>query len=160
MTEPDEDIIGGIFRRIKGWLCGYAVLAAIDAVVYTGLFWLIGVPYFPVFGIISGLSVLVPGIGMPVAALLTLGGCLVDAMIWWRLLLVVGVYVFYGAVIEQFIIYPALVGGVLGLTARESLIALVVGVCLGGLPGMLVALPAAGVGKFIWRWLMKRRGGF
>lgn len=154
--ESEEPLLRGVLVRLFRYLRGCAALMAVDMMVYTGLFWVIGVPYFPLFGVISGLAVLLPGFGAPVAAVVTLVSSWCLGLVWWRILLVLGVYLIYGGVIEQFVVYPALVGGVMGLSRGESLLAIVIGVVLGGLPGMLLALPIAGVLKFVILRLRKK----
>ena len=156
--ESEEPLLRGVLVRLFRYLRGCAALMAVDAVVYTGLFWIIGVPYFPLFGVLSGLAVLLPGFGMPAAAVITLASSWWLGLEWWRILLVFASYLIYGGVIEQFIVYPALVGGVMGLSRGESLLAIVIGLVLGGLPGMLLALPIAGVSKFVILQLRKKGG--
>ena len=151
----EESLATGVLIRLLKYLRGCAALIMIDAVVYTGAFWVIGVPYAPVFGIISGLAVLVPMFGSPAAALLTLAFSWYFGLAWWQFAFLIAVYLLYGALIEPFVVYPALVGGVLGLSRGESLLAIVIGVLLGGLPGMLLALPIAGILKYIVQRMRK-----
>lgn len=153
--ENRESLLRGVLIRLLRYLRGCAVLIAVDAVVYTGLFWLIEVPYYPLFGVLSGMAVLFPGFGAVVAAAITLAVSLGCGLSWWRLLSVLGAYLIYGGVIEQFIVYPALVGGVLGLSKKESLLAILVGLLIGNLPGMLLALPVAGVVKYVFQRMRK-----
>ena len=153
--ENKESLLRGVLIRLLRYLRGCAVLIAVDAVVYTGLFWLIEVPYYPLFGVLSGMAVLFPGFGAVVAAAITLAVLLGCGVSRWQLLSVLGVYLIYGGVIEQFIVYPALVGGVLGLSKKESLLAILIGLVIGNLPGMLLALPVAGVVKYVFQRMRK-----
>ena len=58
-------------------------------------------------------------------------------------------YLIYSGIIEQFILYPAVIGESLGLTALETIIVVLLGAVFAGVAGMIFALPAASVIKFI-----------
>ena len=58
-------------------------------------------------------------------------------------------YVIYNGIIEQFILYPAVIGESLGLTTLETIIVVLLGAIFAGIPGMLLALPAASVLKYL-----------
>ena len=136
--------------RLWRYLRGSVSLIIVDSLVYIGIFWALRMPLFPVFGALSGLSVVLPVFGLPAAGALTVLWCVVCGMVWWKILLVLAVFLLYGGVIEQFVIAPVLVGGALGLTAKEALLAIVVGVLIGNIFGMLLALPAAGILKYLY----------
>ena len=57
--------------------------------------------------------------------------------------------VIHNGVIEQFFIYPAIIGESLGLTTLETIIVVLLGGILAGIPGMIFALPAASVIKYL-----------
>ena len=65
------------------------------------------------------------------------------------LLAVIIYYLFYNGIIEQFILYPAVIGDSLGLSTLETIIVVLLGAVFAGIPGMILALPAASVAKFI-----------
>ncbi len=155
----DENVIVGVLTRLWRYLRGSLALIVVDSLVYIGFFWALGMPLFPVFGALSGLSVAVPVFGLPVAGTLTVLWCAVSGMIWWKILLVIAVYLVYGAVVEQFVVSPVLVGGALGLTAKEALLAILIGVLIGNIFGILLALPVAGVLKYLCLRLKKEDRG-
>ena len=155
----DEDVVVGVLTRLWRYLRGSMALIVVDSLVYVGAFWALRMPLFPVFGVLSGLSVALPVFGLPIAGALTVVWCMVNGMIWWKILLAVAVFLLYGGVIEQFVIAPVLVGGALGLTAKEALLAIVVGVLIGNIFGILLALPVAGVLKYLCVRLKKEDRG-
>lgn len=155
----DESVVAGVLTRLWRYLRGSLALIVVDSLVYVGLFWLLRMPLFPVFGILSGLSVLVPMFGLPIAGTVTVLWCVVSGMVWWKILLTAAVFLVYGGIVEQFVISPVLVGGALGLTAREALLAVIVGVLIGNIFGILLALPVAGVVKYLYlRFKTEGRG--
>ena len=55
----------------------------------------------------------------------------------------------YNGIIEQFILYPAVIGESLGLTTLETIIVVLLGAIFAGIPGMILALPTASVAKYL-----------
>ena len=58
-------------------------------------------------------------------------------------------YLIYNGIVEQFILYPAVIGESLGLTTLETIIVVLLGAIFAGIPGMILALPAASVVKYL-----------
>ena len=143
-------IIGGITERLRIWVRGYLFLMAVDATVYTTVFFLLKVPYFPVLGIIAGCGILLPYIGPCLSASLTLLVTLAaGGSSGLQLAGIIAAYLIYNGIIEQFILYPAVIGESLGLTTLETIVVVLLGAVFAGLPGMLLAMPAASVLKYL-----------
>ena len=145
-----RQILNGTFSRLRIWVRGYLLLIAIDATVYTCMFWLLDVPYFPLLGIMAGCGVLLPYIG-PIlcCTITTLTTLAVGDSSGVQVILLLLFYLLYSGVIEQFILYPAVIGDSLGLTSLETVIVVLLGAVFAGITGMILALPAASVIKFI-----------
>ena len=145
-----RNILSGTFMRLRIWVRGYLLLMLIDATVYSTAFFLLKVPYFPLLGVIAGCGILLPYVGPIAGCLLTAGVTLAigdgGGVQLFGLLLF---YLIYSGVIEQFILYPAVIGESLGLTALETIIVVLLGAVFAGIAGMIFALPAASVIKFI-----------
>ena len=147
--EDAQRIIDGTLNRLKIWVKGYLTLVLVDATVYTTLFYFLGVPYFPLLGLLAGCGILLPYIGPIVSCALTLlvtlasGGCTGT-----QLTLILICYLIYNGIIEQFILYPAVIGESLGLTTLETIIVVLLGAIFAGIPGMILALPTASVVKY------------
>ncbi len=157
--QGEEDIVVGVLTRLWRYLRGSLALIVVDFLVYTGWFWALRMPLFPVFGALAGMAVLLPVFGLPVAGVVTVLWCVANGMIWWKILLAIAAFLVYGGVVEQFVISPVLVGGALGLTAKEALLAILVGVLIGNVFGILLALPVAGVLKYLFGRLKKEDRG-
>ena len=143
-------IIGGIMERLRIWVRGYLTLMLVDATVYTTVFFFLRVPYFPVLGIIAGCGILLPYVGPILSCVLTLLVTLaVGGSSGMQLAGIVAAYLLYNGVIEQFIFYPAVIGESLGLSTLETIVVVLLGAVLAGIPGMLLALPTASVLKFL-----------
>ena len=66
-----------------------------------------------------------------------------------HLLGIIIAYLIYNGIIEQFILYPAVIGEALGLSTLETIIVVLLGAIFAGITGMIFALPAASVAKYI-----------
>ena len=145
-----QRILGGVFARLRIWVRGYLTLVLIDSTVYTILFGLLDVPWFPVFGIIAGCGILLPYVGPVFSCGLTL-------LVTWiagdadvaQLVMISCCYLVYNGIIEQFILYPLVIGESLGLSTLETIIVVLLGAIFAGIAGMILALPAASVIKYL-----------
>ena len=143
-------ILSGIMDRLRIWVRGYVTLVMVDATVYTVVFFFLRVPYFPILGIIAGCGILLPYVGPVISAALTLLVTLaVGNSSGLQLAGIVVAYLIYNGIIEQFILYPAVIGDSLGLTTLETIVVVLLGAVFAGIPGMLLALPTASVLKYL-----------
>ena len=160
-------ILSGTFSRLRIWVRGYLLLMLIDGTVYTTMFYLLGVPYFPLLGVVAGCGILLPYIGPILGCLLTLLTTIaVGDASGMQILGLLLFYLIYSGVVEQFILYPAVIGESLGLTTLETIIVVLLGAVFAGISGMILALPAASVIKYIvpqiyrsWSTFPPHRGG-
>ena len=160
-------ILSGTFSRLRIWVRGYLLLMLIDSTVYTTMFYLLGVPYFPLLGVVAGCGILLPYIGPVLGCLLTLlTSIAIGDASGMQILGLLVFYLIYSGVIEQFILYPAVIGESLGLTTLETIIVVLLGAVFAGISGMILALPAASVIKYIvpqiyrsWSTFPPHRGG-
>ncbi len=164
-----QRIIGGVVLKLRIWVRGYLTLMAVDATVYSTAFYFLGVPYFPLLGLLAGCGILLPYIGPILSGLITVlvtlavGGSSVSGV---QLAGIIAVYLIYNGVIEQFILYPAVIGESMGLTTLETIIVVLLGAIFAGIAGMILAIPAAAVMKFlvpqiykVWEEQPKRQEG-
>ena len=143
-------ILSGIMNRLRIWVRGYVTLVMVDATVYTTVFFFLRVPYFPILGIIAGCGILLPYVGPILSASLTLLVTLaIGSNSGLQLAGIVAAYLIYNGIIEQFILYPAVIGDSLGLTTLETIVVVLLGAVIAGIPGMLLSLPTASVLKYL-----------
>jgi len=143
-------IIDDILGMLKTWLRGYLWIIAIDTILYTTIFMLLGIPYSPALGLIAGLTILLPFIGPIFSCSLTM---LVTFSLYSQsitlLVTIVICYLVIHGIIEQLILYPALVGEALGLNALETIIIVLLGGLVSGLAGAVFAVPVAAILKYL-----------
>ena len=121
---------------LLGWFKAQLKLAAITWGIVTIGFWVLGVPYFPLWAVLVALVDAVPILGT--------GTVLIPWSIWSFLqgdsLRGVGLLAIYAAAaISRAVLEPRLVGKQLGLDPLTTLIALYAGLRLWGIGGMLLA---------------------
>jgi predicted PurR-regulated permease PerM/uncharacterized tellurite resistance protein B-like protein len=144
-------IINAIIDKLKKWLKGYISIISIEMPIYIIGFALIGVPYAIILGMIAGCTVLLPYIGPLASGVLT---CLVCLAVGGDNVMVTVVitalfYMIMNGVVEQLFLYPTMVGEALGLTTLETIIVVLLGGVFAGLFGMIFAVPAASVMKYL-----------
>ena len=143
-------IIEGVFFRLRVWLKGYITLVIVDSTVYTTIFFFMRLPFFWLLGIIAGCGILLPYLGPVISCAITLlvtlslGG--ISGSVFFGIIIA---YLIYNGIVEQFILYPAVIGDALGLSTLETIIVVLLGAIFAGIPGMIFALPAASVAKYI-----------
>ena len=150
LTEAKR-IINAIIDKLKKWLRGYVSIISIEMPIYIIGFALIGVPYAILLGMIAGCTVLLPYIGPLVSGVLTCLVCLAVGgdNVMLVIVLTVVFYMIMNGVVEQLFLYPSLVGEALGLTTLETIIVVLLGGVFAGLFGMIFAVPAASVMKYL-----------
>lgn len=146
-----QEIITQVINRLKIWLRGYLTLISIDFVVYTTAFYLLGVPYALVLGMVAGLGILLPYIGPIGSAALTILVTLAvgNDVTMLQLILIASTYAVWNGIVEQLFIYPAVIGESLGLTTLETIIVVLLGGIFAGITGMIFAIPTASVLKYL-----------
>ena len=135
-------IAGEIDLVLAQWLRGQLLVVAIMSAYYIATLWLAGLDFALPIGIITGLAVIVPYVGIvfgfalaSVTALLGAGGLAGLLWVW----LAIGV----GQALEGMIVTPKVVGERIGLHPVAVIFALLAFGSVFGFFGVLLALPAS-----------------
>ncbi len=143
------------------WLRGQLQVAAILAVLYavgfgivflaTGLDIKTGI----VVGILTGFLSVIPYVGALTGCVLSVLFALLD---WHGIFPFVGIAIVFAAVqlLEGYVLTPRIVGGQLGISSVGVILALLVGGSLGGLAGLLFALPITAALKILFQDALKK----
>ena len=145
-----REILDSIFGRIQTWIRGYLSIIIIEMTLYITMFLILGIPYAIPLGAAAGCTVLLPFIG----PLLSIGSTLIVCLTLgdgssFQIIGILICYLFVNAILEQLILYPSLVGNALGLSTIETIIVVLLGGLFAGIPGMIFAVPAASVLKYL-----------
>ena len=149
--EGARDILDTVVLKLQTWVRGYLSLIIIESMIYVTVFLLLQVPYALLLGLVAGMAVLLPFLGALASTGLTIvvawvgvGG--IDFDIFVKIALV---YIVMNMLIEQLFLYPVFVGEALGLNVLETLIVVLLGGLFAGLAGMIFAVPATSVLKYL-----------
>jgi predicted PurR-regulated permease PerM len=116
--------------------------------MYSIGFSIVGVRYAVFFAILCGLLEIVPFIGNLTGSLLAIMMVLIQG---GGLGMVIGVVITYAAVqfLQTYILEPLVVGAEVNLNPLFTIIILVAGELIWGIPGMILAIPLLGIVKII-----------
>ena len=125
----------------SGYIRGQLIDAIIMAVLISAALSLVGVKYAVIIGILSGIGNLIPYVGPVIAYGSTILVCLVTGDL--RRLLIAVVVIFIIQTIDGNVINPRLLSSNIDVHPMLVIAALIVGGALGGVVGMLFAVPVA-----------------
>lgn len=130
--------------NLQRFVTGQLLLGLFMATSLSLAFRLLEVPFFLLFAVFIGIMEVIPFIG----ATLGIGtvAIIVAFMDWWLALKVIAVSVIIQQVKDN-VISPRLMGNLTGLSPVIILVSLLLGAKIGGLLGVILAIPFTGVGK-------------
>ncbi|MBV8374535.1 MAG: AI-2E family transporter [Candidatus Eremiobacteraeota bacterium] len=137
------ELLADVDGVIGGFIRGQLLVAVTVGILITIAMVLLRVPYPYLWGLLAVVGDLVPYVGAVVAAI----PAIVSALLtngWLNALLVTAAFVLIYEV-EGHFLAPNIVGKQVKLSAFAVIVALLIGAELGGIFGMLVAVPIAGV---------------
>ena len=139
-------------QQFQNYFVGQATIAALMGTILTVLFYLLKIPFWLVCGLGIGASVLIPFgdfVGIAIVTLIT------SLQSVWLGAEVLAIALVTDQIIDN-AIAPRLIGDLVGLNPIWVVISLLVGAQLGGVLGLLIAVPIAGTIKsLISRWREK-----
>ncbi len=131
---------------------GQLLVAAIQGLLYAVAFALVGVPYGLAIGLLMGLLNVVPYLGSTLGLVLALPLGFADGG-WTGLSLALGAFLIVQG-IESYFITPRIMGDRTGLHPLVIMVALFFwGAALGGLLGLILAIPLTAFFVVVWRLL-------
>jgi predicted PurR-regulated permease PerM len=139
-----EGLTQSLQRNLQRFVTGQLLLGLFMATTLTLAFWLLKVPFFLLFAVFIGLMEVIPFIGA------TLGIATVVSVVafinWWLALEVLAVAIAIQQVKDN-LIAPRVLGNLTGLSPVIIFVSLLLGARVGGLLGVILAIPLTGVVK-------------
>lgn len=131
-------------RNLQRFVSGQLLLGLFMAITLTLAFWVLRVPFFLLFAVFIGLLEVIPFVGA------TLGIVTVATVVafidWWLALQVLAVAIALQQVKDN-LVAPRIMGNLTGLSPVVIFVSLLLGARLGGVLGVILAIPLTGVGK-------------
>lgn len=155
--EKTLDLLGKMDAVIAAFVRGRLTIALIQGVIFSILYWLIGVPTPILLGFGVGFLSIVPYLAL-VALPISIGLLWLEgpggfrAEVWWIIGAPFGVY-FIGQAVDDYILTPIIQGKGTGMDTPTILFATIAGGTLAGIYGMLLAIPVAACIKILLREL-------
>lgn len=133
-----DDVLGAFVK-------GQFLVMVLLGIVYAVGLQLIGISVGLIIGIVAGFLSIIPYMGFTVGLVTALVACLFQYGFAWQNLSLVMLVFMVGQVIEGYVLQPFLLGDRIGLPPVAVIFAVLAGAQLGGVVGMLLALPVAAV---------------
>jgi predicted PurR-regulated permease PerM len=128
--------------KVSAWLGGQLVLgASIAASTAVGL-WLLGVPFFYVLALVSGVGEMIPVVGPILSAIPALA---VAVTVSLKTALFVLIFFIVQQQLENHILVPKIMSRQVGVSPVTVIVALLIGGSLAGIVGAILAVPTAAV---------------
>jgi predicted PurR-regulated permease PerM len=128
--------------KVSAWLGGQLLLGAIIGVTSAIGLWLIGVPFFYVLALISGIGEMIPIVGPVLAAIPAIA---VAATVSFDKVLFVVIFFVLQQQFENHILVPKIMERQVGVSAVTVIVALLIGGKLLGVLGAILAVPTAAI---------------
>lgn len=140
-------VIASTRTIIKSYVGGLMIEMVIVAILNTTLFFILGIKYAILLGVMAAIFNIIPYVGILTAAILIIlvtlaTGTPIQA-------LQAGVALFLIHVLDSNVLFPSIVGSKVKINALVTIIGVVLGNMLWGIPGMFLAIPTIAIIKII-----------
>jgi predicted PurR-regulated permease PerM len=150
-----QRIGAGVYRSVAGFVTGNLLASLLAAIVVTGVMLVAGVPYALPLGLFVAIVELAPYLGPIVATLAVTAVAFTQGA--GTAVPVLAVLIAYHA-IEGHTVRPLLYGRAVALSPLAVLVAILLGMQIAGILGVLVAIPVAGTINVVLCELLRRPG--
>jgi predicted PurR-regulated permease PerM len=154
-------VLDEIVHIFGGFVAGQSILCAIVGVSTWLILWVLGYKFALLVGVFCGIAYAVPFVGMIVAQVVAavLAAPQGLAMVWE-----VTIVVFVVARVADNVLVPKIMAPHVGVSPIAVMFGVFAGGELLGLPGLILGIPAAAMGKVLWRifvrpWLSRHDFG-
>lgn len=144
-----HDILCQVKVAVKSYLVGLIIQLISVATLTTIGFMIVGVEYAILLGVLTGLLNLIPYLGIFVAMLISIFATLTGTP---DISMIIGVIVVTVVVqlIDNNILVPLVVSSKVEINAMASIVGIIIGGALAGIPGMFLAIPTIAILKVIF----------
>ena len=144
-----HEIIKQVQYIIRKYIVGLLIEMAIVAAVVCIVFWLLGVKYAVLLGLITGLFNVIPYIGIFTALVISSLVTFATATVTSKVILVVITMVVVHLV-DSNVLLPIVVGSKVRINALITVLGVIIGEMIWGIPGMFLSIPVIAVLKIIF----------
>jgi len=143
------EIIERVQYMIRKYIIGLLIEMAIVSFVVCVAFWLLGIKYAVLLGLITGLFNIIPYIGIFSALVISSLVTFATATAFSKVILVI-VTLIITHLIDSNILLPVVVGSKVRINALVTVLGVIIGEMIWGIPGMFLSIPVIAVLKIIF----------
>ena len=143
-----------ITLKVSAWLGGQLLLGAIIGVTSAVGLWLLGIPFFYVLALISGVGELIPVVGPVLSAIPAIA---VAATVSVNKILLVILFFVLQQQFENHVLVPKVMQRQVGVSPVTVIVALLIGGKLLGIVGAILAVPSAAILQVVFLEVMAAR---
>lgn len=140
--------------KISAWLSGQLLLGGVIGATSAIGLWLMGVPFFYVLALISGIGEMIPVVGPILAAIPAIA---VASTVSLQKMLFVVVFFVVQQQFENHVLVPKVMSRQVGVNAVSVIVALLIGGKLLGIPGAILAVPTVAILQVLFTVWMETR---
>ncbi len=144
-----HDIIEQVQYIIRKYIIGLLIQMAVISLGVSIIFWVLGIKYAFLLGLITGILNIIPYIGIFVALVLSTLITFATATVLSKVLLVIAALVVVH-LIDSNILLPIVVGSKVKINALITVLGVIIGEMLWGISGMFLSIPVIAVLKIIF----------
>lgn len=142
-------VLGDVDSVVGGFIRGQLIVGAIVACLVTLLLLFFHIKYALLIGLFAGIVDIIPYVGAVAGAIPAIVLAVFEHGPLLALGLAFGFFLLYE--LEGHIIAPAIVSQRVGLTPLLVIVSILIGAELGGIGGMFLSVPIAGIIKVLWK---------
>lgn len=143
------DIIERVQYMIRKYIIGLLIQMAIVALVVCIAFWILGIKYAVLLGLLTGILNIIPYLGIFAALVISTLVTFATATAYSKVILVI-VTLVVTHLIDSNILLPVVVGSKVRINALVTVLGVIIGEMIWGIPGMFLSIPVIAVLKIIF----------
>ena len=151
-----EMVLTDLNTTLAAYTRAQLISCFVIAIICTVGFYLLGLRYALLLGILAGIFEFVPLLGpAAIGIIVTLVAAASDDP--WKALYV-AIFLIVLRIVQDYVLYPRIVRGGIHLHPLAIILSVLAGEQVGGIPGVFLAIPLFAVGTVVYRHIMEHRG--
>jgi predicted PurR-regulated permease PerM len=143
-----ENVLNDLNQMLAHFIRAQLTLAALTLVVYSGVLWIMGVPYFLVLGTVGGLLEFVPVVGPLAAALIIVSVALLTSYSHWAALVI---FLLVWRLVQDYVSSPRIMGESMELHPLAAIFGVMAGGEVAGILGIYLSIPVMASLRIVFR---------
>jgi predicted PurR-regulated permease PerM len=143
-----ENVLNDLNRMLAHFIRAQLTLAALTLVAYSGVLWMMRVPYFLVLGTVGGLLEFIPVVGPLAAGVIIVSVALLTSYAHWAILLI---FLIAWRLIQDYVSSPRIMGDSMELHPLAAIFGVMAGGEVAGILGIYLSIPVMASLRIVFR---------